>query len=227
VLILGLAWAASGDDPPADEAQADPTPGAGAAAAATPSPAASTPAASPSSPPEPTSAPSAPESSPSPSPSEDGVLPAYQDVEIPEDWVEYRPDDAPYRVAHPPGWQVVDGSGNITDLRDPATGTYLRLDWVRDVRDPVAAWEQSSAALAGSKQDYRNLGIRPTTYKGDRAALWEYRYREGGAELHAYNLGVNSGQYGFALNLQSRQSDWREARELWPALLSSYRFEPG
>ncbi|CAN5743650.1 hypothetical protein BH23ACT10_BH23ACT10_24680 [soil metagenome] len=156
-------------------------------------------------------------------PVSDGVLPAY-DVEVPDDWVVLAPDGVPYQVAHPPGWQVVDRPGNLIDIRDPQTGTYLRLDFVAARRDPVGAWEEFEPAFADRFAGYRRIGIEPTTYKGDPAALWEYRYRSGGADLHAYNLGVNADDFGFALNLQARQGNFAAARELWPYFLASYEF---
>ena len=170
-----------------------------------------------------------PEPSPEPPPEEeagddgDGVLPA-TDAEVPEDWPEFAPDDAPYRLRHPPGWDIVRVDGTRTDIRDPDSGTYLRLDWVDERRDPVGAWEELAPSFAASREAYEEIQITETTYKGDRAALWEYRYRDGGADLHAYNLGVNAGDAGFALNLQSREADWDEAQELWPLLLSGYEF---
>lgn len=153
----------------------------------------------------------------------DGVLPA-TDAEIPDDWVEYAPDGGPYRLWHPPGWQIEPGEGNLTDIRDPDTGMYLRLDWVNDRRDPVSAWEQTEEGFSRRYSSYDRVGITPTTFKGDPAALWEYRYEVQGAQLHAYNLGVNKGEYGFALNLQARESDWDRAQELWPLFLSGYEF---
>ena len=175
---------------------------------------------------EPAAPPASEPPAPSPSPSRpaDGVLPAY-DVEVPDDWVVRELPGQPYRVAHPPGWQVVRRGATLTDVRDPETGMYLRLDWVGERRDPVAAWERQEESFAGRHEGYEQLQLRPTTYRGDRAALWEYRYRDGGATLHAYNLGVNRGGNGFALNLQARQSDFDEARRLWPYFLASYRFE--
>jgi hypothetical protein len=154
---------------------------------------------------------------------DDGVLPA-TDAEVPQDWVEYAPDDAPYRLSYPPDWEIVSVDGTRTDIRDPDSGTYLRLDWVDDRRDPVGAWEAYEPSFAGSHSGYDRIRITPTTYKGDRAALWEYRYEDGGVRLHAYNLGVNAGDMGFALNLQSHDSDWEQALELWPIFLSSYEF---
>jgi len=153
----------------------------------------------------------------------DGVLPA-TDAEIPDDWVEYAPDGGPYRLWHPPGWRIEPGEGNLTDIRDPDTGMYLRLDWVEAQRDPVSAWERTAEGFSRRYSSYDGVGITPTTYKGDPAALWEYRYQVQGAQLHAYNLGVNKGEYGFALNLQARESDWDRAQELWPLFLSGYEF---
>jgi hypothetical protein len=165
----------------------------------------------------------------SPSPSEEdtgnGVLPA-TNAEIPDDWVEYAPGDLPYRVFHPPGWTVSRLDDTRTDIRDPDSGTYLRLDWVAARRDPLGAWEENEPAFAASHANYERLGLDETTYQGNRAALWEYRYEDGGVALHAYNLGVNADENGFALNLQSHADDWERAQELWPLFLSSYRFEP-
>lgn len=180
-----------------------------------------------------------PSPSPSPEPSEpsgddeadegdqggegDGVLPA-TDAEVPEDWVEFAPDHAPYRLRHPPDWEIERVNETLTDIRDPQTGTYLRLDWVDERRDPVGAWEQLEPSFASRQSGYERIGITPTTFKGDRAALWEYRYESGGAQLHAYNLGVNHDDHGFALNLQAREGNWEQAQDLWAQFLSSYEF---
>jgi hypothetical protein len=170
--------------------------------------------------------------SPSPSPSEeeedegDGVLPA-TDAEIPDDWDEFTPGDLPYRIFHPPGWTTSRLDATRTDIRDPDSGTYLRLDWVDDRRDPIGAWEEYEPTFAGGHANYERIGLTETTYQGNPAALWEYRYEEGGVALHAYNLGVNADENGFSLTLQSHEDNWEQAREeLWPLFLSSYRFEP-
>lgn len=153
----------------------------------------------------------------------DGVLPA-TDADVPEDWVEFAPDHAPYRLRHPPDWEIERVAETLTDIRDPQTGTYLRLDWVNERRDPVGAWEQFEPTFASRHSGYERIGITPTTFNGDPAALWEYRYTSGGAQLHAYNLGVNQDDHGFALNLQAREDNWEQAQELWPLFLSSYQF---
>lgn len=153
----------------------------------------------------------------------DGVLPPY-DVAVPADWQTVQPADAPYRARYPSDWSVVPRAQRRIDLREDGTGTYLRLEWVQASRDPVSAWEELEPAFASRQSNYRRIQITPTTFKGNRAALWEYTYTSGGADLHAYNLGVNAGEYGYAINLQSREADWDTAQDLWPQLLAGHEF---
>lgn len=145
-------------------------------------------------------------------------------AEVPDDWVTFMAEDAPYEVQHPPGWEVIVQSATITDLRDPETGIFLRLDWVDEGRDPVEAWEALSADLAERRSGYEELRLEPTVFRNNQAALWEYRYRDGGDGRRAYNLGVTTGQQGYAINLNAPSSQWDDAKDLWPAFLSSYEF---
>jgi serine/threonine protein kinase len=172
---------------------------------------------------EPVGAADTPSPSPEPTESGDGVLPP-TNAAIPADWVEYAPQGEPYRVLHPPGWEITTQGDNMTQFRDPETRTYLRVQWVEARRDPVTAWEEQAPGFAATHNDYREIGITPTTYKENPAALWEYRYEDGGVDLHAYNLGVNSGDFGFALNLQSHVEHEDQLEELWPLFLSAYQF---
>jgi serine/threonine protein kinase len=142
--------------------------------------------------------------------------------EIPAGFTTYRDDEIGYTVAYPEGWSIEDpGKANATDFRDESTGTYLRVDWVTPPNGtPEGAWE---AAAASSPFD--TIGIDPTTYRGMDAALWEYTYSEGGAELHAYNLGfiTPDGGYGMALNFQTHEEDWGGSQELWEQLKDGFR----
>jgi hypothetical protein len=141
---------------------------------------------------------------------------------IPAGFTTYDDDEIGYTAAYPEGWTVSDpGKANATDFRDEATGTYLRVDWVTPPNGtPEDAWE---AAAASSGFD--TISIDPTEYKGMDAALWEYTYSEGGAELHAYNLGfiTEDNTYGMALNFQTHEEDWASSQELWEQLKSAFK----
>jgi hypothetical protein len=130
-----------------------------------------------------------------------GSLPAG----VPADWVPYTSPSRGWSIWRPPGWEVAGGGGNAVDLRDPATGDYLRVDFVAQAGDDaVAAWEASSDRFASRYPDYRELRIEPTTYQGNPAALWEYTYRG----QHATNLGIVTPGPGYALNFQTAESRW-------------------
>jgi tRNA A-37 threonylcarbamoyl transferase component Bud32 len=144
----------------------------------------------------------------------------------PAGWTAYRDDATGYVLAYPSGWQVKDRAGNRTDFVDPATGTYLRVEWTDKPGDSAqAAWEQQSKDFAKSHDGYEELGITPTTYKGStNASLWEYRYRSGSATLHAADLGfvLPSKRYGFALNFQTNESQWQPQQPTWEQLKAAF-----
>ena len=141
---------------------------------------------------------------------------------VPAGFTRYTDNAIGYTVAYPSGWSIADpGTSNSTDFRDGATGTYLRVDWVTPPNGtPEEAW-----AAAAAESHFDTIRIDPTTYKGMDAALWEYTYSEGGADLHAYNLGfvTDDGTYGLALNFQTRADDWDASQDLWSQLKAGFR----
>ncbi|HVF32443.1 MAG TPA: serine/threonine-protein kinase [Acidimicrobiales bacterium] len=151
---------------------------------------------------------------------------------LPPGWQTYEDPDSGYTVAVPGGWTRTDRSGNRTDFTDPATGTYLRVDWTDEPNGSAQAdWERQSKSFGARHQAYEELSIEPTSFAGsDNASLWEYRYREGGATLHAYNLGfVVGGEdgFGFALNLQAPEEQWSAVQPVWEQLKAGFRPPPG
>ena len=128
-----------------------------------------------------------------------------------------------YQVSYPEGWSIIPQDDSMTDFRDPETGAYLRMDWVAEPGpDAAAAWEEASDRFAAEHSDYTELAIDPVTFQGFEAAEWEYTYEEGGAELHAINLGVVTDTYGYALNFQTDEEDWEESQALFEAIKESF-----
>ena len=149
------------------------------------------------------------------------------DGTVPSDWVSYTDPENGYRIAHPPGWQIAeDTSGpNSIDVREPGSGTYLRIAWTDSPgADPQEAWEEFAPKFAATHDNYREIQMTPTTYKGYRASLWEFTWSSGAVDLHAYDLGFVTGDQGFALNFQTYSDNWEESQDLWEAFKAS--FEP-
>ncbi len=142
---------------------------------------------------------------------------------VPAGWERYEDSDAGYAVSHPPGWQVKKLDKSRTDLTDPASGAYLRIDWSDEPKDPLEAWQRSSAAFGASHAGYEELRLEETTFKGFDGAIWEYRYAAGGGRLHASNLTfVASEKRAYALNFQTTDARWDADQPLRSQLESSF-----
>lgn len=132
-----------------------------------------------------------------------------------------------YSVRVPEGWQQSQVAATRYDFRDPESGDYLRVEWTTTPgRDAVAAWEAQEQSFTSSHEDYRRLRLEDIDYQDSpTAALWEYTWTEGGADLHAYNLGfvTGDGEYGFALNMVTDEATWEERQDEWDAIVESFR----
>lgn len=216
--ILGLSRLGSGNEEsplaasPSDPASAEP--------AATRPSASRTPSASPSRSPTPSPSPSptptpAPAPSPTPTPPA-SASPTSAGTFVPQGWTPYRHPTIGYRIAHPSGWEVVQVDANRTDFREPRSSTYLRVGFT-DVPKPSAqqAWEEYAPQFAATHENYREIQITPTTYRGFEASVWEFTYTVGEVQLHAVDLGFVTGPDAFALNFQTRAEDWEASQGIF------------
>lgn len=146
-------------------------------------------------------------------------------VVVPSDWVSYTDDATGYQISYPPTWvPTPTDSPQQTDFRDPDSGSYLRVEWQQPPGEsPEGAWEVASDNFGASHENYDELRITPTTFEGFDAAEWEFTYSDGGADLHALDLGFIAGDYGFALYFQTHAEDWDAAQPAFEALKASYQ----
>jgi eukaryotic-like serine/threonine-protein kinase len=143
---------------------------------------------------------------------------------VPANWIEYQDPDTGYTISHPPGWSVVPLGDTRTDIRHPSNGSYLRVDWTDSPGDdPVAAWESFSDSFGARHENYSELRIEAVEFRGYDAAAWEFTYSEAGTDLHAIDLGFVTGEYGFALNFQTRAEDWASSQQTFERFKASFR----
>lgn len=141
----------------------------------------------------------------------------------PEGWTTYTDEATGYTISYPAEWEVAPAD-TTTDFEDPASGTYLRVDYTTEPGpDALAQIEESiEPNFTSDHPDYERVQLTPTSFAGtDNAALWEYTY-EG---QHAYNLQfvTEDGEWGFALNLQTSEEDWEASQDLWEQLKASFQ----
>jgi hypothetical protein len=144
---------------------------------------------------------------------------------VPAGWTAYQDPGGRYRIAYPPGWEVVPAGGSLTDFRDPATGAKLRVDWTDTPgADPAQAWRDLAASFGPAHDNYPEIGIGPTSYRDYNAALWEFRYGSS-PPIHATNLGFVTGGRGYALLFTAPEDQWAASQ----ATADQFRqaFQPG
>jgi eukaryotic-like serine/threonine-protein kinase len=88
------------------------------------------------------------------------------------------------------------------------------VEWTPDPKpDPVADWQAQSDYFAIRHEGYVALRIEPYTYPDYNAAMWEFRYQDGGTVLHAGNLGFVTAGRGYALYFQTREPNWNASQD--------------
>jgi hypothetical protein len=139
------------------------------------------------------------------------------------DWVPYSDPQTGFTISRPPNW-TIRTDGTLTDFRDPETGAYLRVDHVQPPGpSPEGAWETLEETFAAENANYRRIRIEPTTYGSYRAAIWEFTYTAGQADLRVANLGFVTPDYGFALYFQTRAGDWDRMQPILQAFKEAFR----
>lgn len=141
-----------------------------------------------------------------------------------EGWILYDGLPTGYGIDYPSDWVTDVGDSTTVDLQDPAGGRYLRVDWTDTPGDdPVAYVEESGEPNFRSRYpDYRRVRLEPYEFHGFEAVWWEYTYSSGGAPLHAVNLQFVTGDYGFALNFNTRESLWEESQAIFEQFQDSF-----
>ena len=150
-----------------------------------------------------------------------------ESVAVPADWTTYEDSGIGYTMAYPSEWTVEGEGSNNTYFRDPETGTYLQVAWQQPPNElgPAGAWEAQAESFAASHENYQEIRIDPTTFQSMDAAEWEFTYEDGGAALHAIDLGfiTPDESTGMALFFQTREEDWESSQELFEQLKAGFQ----
>ncbi len=151
-----------------------------------------------------------------------GVSPAAA-ATIPAGWAAYTDSATGFKVAYPPGWNIV-RRGTLTDFRDPRTGTYLRIDHQSPPEStPDGPWYALEKSFAAANPGYRRISITRTVFHGYPAATWEYTYGSSGNQLHAIDLGLIAGNFGFGFNFQTTDATWSNQQSLLHSLEAAFQ----
>jgi tRNA A-37 threonylcarbamoyl transferase component Bud32 len=135
---------------------------------------------------------------------------------LPAGWVSRRSEAGAYGVAYPRDWRVSTSSANNnTDLRGPG-GLLIRVQSSDSPSDPMRAWTELERTFARrhAGQGYQRIALRPGSYNGFDAAVWEFSYLLGGERVRARDVTFKSadGRWGYAILLQAPERQWAQAQ---------------
>ena len=158
-----------------------------------------------------------PSASPSPSASA-----APEPAALPDGWTRY--DDAAegWSVGVPPGYERSDRNGQV-QFRNDAQRRTLRIEASAPRGEPLAVFTAFSAALEDSLQDYEQLRLEPTEFRGQPAADLEFTFFDETTLRVLDRTFVDaSGQQAYALYWQTNAGDWDDARPVFDQVLGSF-----
>jgi serine/threonine protein kinase len=146
----------------------------------------------------------------------------------PPGWSVHADPSTGYQVAVPPGWRVDRDGDTQIELRDESSPTFLRIRWQQDPQvDPVTAEQQASQAYGEDLNDYSQARLEPADFKGMRAALLEFTFREDDETWHVLELGMRAPRHHVAMAIVARDRDWGQGWALFEAFKQSFVPPPG
>jgi len=138
-------------------------------------------------------------------------------------WLTYKDATVGYSVDHPGTW-LLSHEGNLTDFRDPTTGAALRVGYQKPpANTPEGLWLQLEEQFKAEHPSYARVRLSQSVHDGYPAAVWEFTWTDNGIDLHNYDLAFVTGPESYALNFQTRESDWLPMRPTFDRFADSFQ----
>jgi tRNA A-37 threonylcarbamoyl transferase component Bud32 len=135
---------------------------------------------------------------------------------IPPGWTKVISQSGAYSFAYPPGWRVSSRSDTLNTVQVSGPGGRLfKTQSSNRPSDPMQAWTEQERSFR-TRPGYQKIRLEPGTYKGLRAAVWEFTQLVGGQRVHKLDITFKSadGRWGYAVLLQSPERSWSSTQAL-------------
>lgn len=141
-------------------------------------------------------------------------------------WAQYSDPATGFTVDYPADW-LVSRDGIYTDFRHPQAAAALRIV-AQDstATSAVVGWTDLETRLASEQPTYRRIRLEPKEFRALDAAEWEFTYSKNNVQLHNIDLGVITGTRSFALNFETRSTNWDAIKPLFQRFESSFKPPP-
>ncbi|MGH9137051.1 MAG: serine/threonine-protein kinase [Acidimicrobiales bacterium] len=142
------------------------------------------------------------------------------------EWTVHTDPATGFRIEHPAGWAAATNEdGRRTSFTDPGTGSFVLVEWTDEPgEDPVRAWRDLADRLEDTLDGYDEVGIEAVSFAGYPAAVWEFTHTEGGVPMRTVDVGLTTGDLGFAVLVRAPEERWAEMQPVFERARQS--FEP-
>src|SRR4029450_1431829 len=108
---------------------------------------------------------------------------------VPASWRTFQDPDGTYRLSFPPTWKPTD-RGAFIDFTEPGGERFFRVQPTTDGMAPPIAQRSLERLFAARHpgDDYRQLRLDATTFRGIPAAEWEFTFLDEGRLPRGYDI---------------------------------------
>jgi hypothetical protein len=137
-------------------------------------------------------------------------------------WAKYTDPATGFTMDYPSDW-LITREGIYTDFKHPQAAAALRVV-VQDstATSALAGWVDLEKRFVAEQPSYSRIRLEPKPYRSLDAAEWEFRYTKAEVDLHNIDLGVVTGAKSYALNFETRDSNWSAVKPLFQRFESSF-----
>jgi serine/threonine protein kinase len=140
----------------------------------------------------------------------------------PSNWQPFIDPQFGWRIAVPSTWEPVQDRGGRVSFRDPASGAFVRVERAEGPLKPLVREAERAERTFKSQDGYERLKLESSVYKGVEAVEWEFRYRDGGGEMHAADLHLLVDDVDYVISYQAPEATWGSARPILERIRNSF-----
>jgi tRNA A-37 threonylcarbamoyl transferase component Bud32 len=157
------------------------------------------------------------------------VSPKPRPSPVPEGYHLVEEGEAGLAFPVPDGWTHTKVPDSTIAYIDPTGLVSLRvnaLDFANT--DPLQHWKEDEAKSLseGKLPGYQQLRMHSTSYRGQRAAIWEFTFQGRAREFRAIDLGFGKpGEKEYAIYLSGPSADWAQYKPVFDHVRDGLRIE--
>jgi Protein kinase domain len=136
-------------------------------------------------------------------------------------------DPSGFAIGLPPGWALASTTPGEVQFTGTPTGFVVVVAWsTHPQANALADWQHQAAGKAAADSSYRQISIRPVSYRGYNAADWQFTNIYQGVRIRVIDRTfiVRAGRLSYAIELYGPAGEWPAVyASIWQPLLTSFK----